>query len=125
MNNKLIGFAVVVVLILTAVIPICGGLMPEYSVGTRTGQVTKLSNKGMIIKSQEGEMLLGGMTRNSEGNPVANIWHFSVQDPSLVRQLESIIEKGQSTTMTLTYRQYLIKPISIDTQYVVTSIKEI
>ena len=64
----------------------------EYSDGVRIGTIQKFSYKGLVAKTWEGEMLLGGLKRktstdsngNSSTSMVANIWAFTVEDPALI-----------------------------------------
>lgn len=48
-----------------------------YSKGTRTGNLIKLSQKGVMFKTYEGQLNLGGFQNNSDGIS-GNIWEFSV-----------------------------------------------
>lgn len=55
---------------------ICG---LTYSSGTRTGIVIKVSQKGYIFKTYEGELNLGGFSQGEGTIMVKNIWNFSIQ----------------------------------------------
>ena len=55
---------------------ICG---ISYSTGTRTGVVIKLSKKGYIFKTYEGELNLGGISEGDGTLMPTRIWKFSVQ----------------------------------------------
>lgn len=49
-----------------------------YSEGSRTGYLVKFSHKGLLFKTYEGELNLGGM--NAGTNSVMNnLWDFSVK----------------------------------------------
>jgi hypothetical protein len=95
--------------------------MPDYSDGIRTGKIIKLSQKGIIFKSYEGTLALGGTIQSGDGGYIANQWNFSVSDPAIVKQLEEISSKN--VVVTLQYNQYLIKPIKYETDYIVKSVK--
>lgn len=97
------------------------GVMPDYSDGIRTGKIIKLSQKGIIFKSYEGTLALGGTIQSGDGGYIANQWNFSVSDPAIVKQLEEISSKN--VVVTLQYNQYLIKPIKYETDYIVKSVK--
>ena len=45
----------------------------DYSEGWRTGTVSKFSEKGIIFKTWEGELHLGGISGGE-----ANVWQFSI-----------------------------------------------
>lgn len=91
-----------------------------YSEGERTGVITKFSNRGLVWKTWEGEMNLGGVRANTEGFQ-SNVWEFSVTDPELVTQIQELQKKGGSYT--LQYRQVISsKPWVSATPYIVSKI---
>jgi len=92
------------------------GCQPDYSNGERTGVVWKLSEKGVFVKSYEGELNLGG-----DKLMVPNVWEFSCSNLSVYNQL--LEAQFDARRVTLIYRQYLVKPFCYDTRYVVTGIK--
>ena len=53
------------------------GCFSDYSEGERVGSVSKFSKKGIIFKTYEGELLLGGL-KNSDKGFVANTFEFSL-----------------------------------------------
>lgn len=98
-----------------------GGLMPNYSEGERSGQVYKVSYKGILFKSYEGEMNVGGMATDANGQATANKFAFSVTDPAVVQALKEAATSGKRVT--LTYKQYLISPVTLSTDYVIVAVK--
>ncbi len=56
-------------------------LMANYSTGVRAGVPTKFSKKGIIFKTWEGEINIGGLTNSSEGVIPTN-WDFTVRRSS-------------------------------------------
>ena len=56
-------------------------LMANYSTGVRAGVPTKFSKKGIIFKTWEGEINIGGLTNSSEGVIPTN-WEFTVRRSS-------------------------------------------
>ncbi len=56
-------------------------LMANYSTGVRAGVPTKFSQKGVIFKTWEGEINIGGLTNSSEGVIPTN-WEFTVRRSS-------------------------------------------
>lgn len=116
------GIAFVAISIVGGVcISFVGGAFPNYSEGERAGTVYKVSKKGLIFKSYEGEMNLGGMSADANGQVTANAFKFSVQDPALIVQLDEAAASGKRVTMK--YHQYFIKPLKIDTPYVIEEVK--
>lgn len=92
----------------------------DYSNGERTGYVVKLSHKGYIIKSWEGSMHLAG-GNNGGGGSGSDTWTFSVSDDSLVEKIKNAQENG--VRVTLSYSQWLVHPVRIDTDYEITNVK--
>ena len=87
-----------------------------YSRGTRTGYVQKLSRKGWICKTWEGELaqvsLPGAMPQQ---------WSFSVRNDSIAR----VITETEGSHVTLTYDERRGLPSSCfgDTHYFVTGVR--
>lgn len=112
---------IVLGVVITPIVGLFGGLFPNYSDGERTGIVYKISKKGMIFKSFEGEMNLGGMA-DASGIAVPNKFEFSVYDESVVKKLELASQSGKRVTVR--YSQYWMKPIRIDSEYVILEVKD-
>lgn len=101
--------------------------MPNYSEGSRVGVVTKLSHKGVIFKSWEGTINQGGVKTitDSDGNSevVANAIDFSVTNGMIVEKLKDAYKSGKRVE--LVYSQYLIAPITQNSEYVIVDVKDI
>jgi hypothetical protein len=85
---------------------------PNYSTGTRVGVVTKLSEKGVILKSWEGELLMAlpaGMSAVQ-----AEKFTFTVE-PEAVAQVQEAMRTGRRVE--LTYHQWLYSPPNMETNY--------
>jgi hypothetical protein len=79
----------------------------NYSVGTRTGVVSKLSTKGVACWTNEGQLAMPNFTRAGprSGNVnVDNTFSFSVPDQSVWKQLQAT---PSGSPVTLEYRQKL------------------
>ena len=98
------------------------GLSYEYSNGERTGIVYKISTTGLIWKTWEGEMNLGGV-KSGDKNNVANLWEFSVTDPTLVKRLQHAIRTNQHLTLKYT-SPFLMSYKVGGSGYLVTAIEE-
>jgi len=53
-------------------------LYANYSSGIRAGVPVKFSRKGVVFKTHEGELNVGGLT-NSEEGAIPTTWNFSVR----------------------------------------------
>lgn len=81
-----------------------------YSDGTRTGYLRKLSHKGMVFKTYEGELQMSGFPAPVDGSSVVtggNVWLFSVKrgDDQVVKDLQEA--EAHNQRVTLHYTQYL------------------
>ena len=89
--------------------------------GTRSGVVVKLSYKGRLNKSWEGQLMLGGVHSGAT-------WDFSLdpQNPTSGRLAEMLqAAELSSTPLTLRYKQYFIGPWKTDTNYLVATIVQV
>lgn len=77
---------------------ICGF---AYSEGTRSGILTKVSKKGYIFKTFEGELNVGGFSQGDGTIIPASIFYFSVQDEQVYHKLDSL----QGRKVVLSYKQ--------------------
>lgn len=81
---------------------ICG---LTYSSGTRTGVVIKVSQKGFIFKTYEGELNLGGFSQG-EGTIIAkNIWNFSIQKNDTA--IYNTITRSEGRQIRLHYKEVI------------------
>lgn len=79
----------------------------EYSDGSRTGLNYKISKKGVLWKTYEGELSLQLTTRNSEGGLVNQVFNYSVSDPAVAKEIETLSAGGKP--ITLHYKEYLMR----------------
>jgi len=84
----------------------------SYSEGERAGYLKKLSRKGWLCKTWEGEILLSSMP-----GAIPERFAFTVRDENVVRQLQAAM--GQRVQ--LTYEQHIGVPTSCfgETEYFV------
>lgn len=96
---------------------------PKYSEGARTGVVYKLSHKGMIWKTWEGEMHVGAMSSNGQGMAIPVAWAFSVVDPPVIEKLQRASEKG--VRVTVEYNEARLRCIREgESEYLAVGVKE-
>jgi hypothetical protein len=88
----------------------------SYSEGTRSGILTKVSKRGYVFKTYEGEILIGGINEG-EGTIInTTTFKFSVPEKSVYDKLEAL----QGHKVVVRYKQVL-KPFfwQGDTDYFV------
>lgn len=92
-----------------------------YSEGIRIGNIQKFSQKGMMSKSWEGELVMEGtkISGSSAGVRGGNVWAFSVLDSEVAKVLDEVAMTGGAVA--LKYCQAspldLIKGFSTNTPY--------
>ena len=97
-----------------------------YSSGLRAGNVVKISKKGYVFKTHEGQLNVGGFTEDEDGDIGTNMWEFSVRrsNDQVVRDLERAVDEGHRVK--LLYREkYFQFSIFGDTKYFVYEVEEV
>jgi len=61
-----------------------------YSKGDRAGLLQKFSEKGIVFKTYEGEMILSSIQSNANVAIASEKFLFSVEDADIARQMEQI-----------------------------------
>lgn len=95
-----------------------------YSDGVRVGVVQKLSAKGMVTKSWEGELVMEGekIKGNANGIKGGNVWAFSVVDAAVAK----VIDESTMTGAPIALRYCQASPLDVtvkmstDTPYRIT-----
>jgi hypothetical protein len=93
-----------------------------YSEGDRAGVVSKLSKKGYVIKTSEGELNVGA--QGQVGNMSNNLWAFTIAggDEKLVKDIEDAMTTGKRVK--LHYEQRYLKFFWMgDTDYFITKVE--
>ena len=87
----------------------------SYSSGERAGYVQKLSKKGWLCKTWEGEMVLVAMP-----GTVAEKFYFTVPDDAVAARINAVVGKR----VALVYSQHKWVPSSCfgDTEYFITDV---
>ena len=118
MSGKTKGIIGFIAVILIGILSYWGLSSYVYSSGTRTGIVTKISNKGYIFKTYEGELKTNAML---ESFAPKEDFLFSVTDTSVYNQLQYV--QANSIRATLHYEQHIIKPIWVgESVYIITQV---
>lgn len=101
----------------------------EYSTGTRTGMINKISRRGLFWKTFEGQMALEGIVSGGSQTG-ANVWDFSIDGSErqgedeylLAKKVEDALKAG--TKVRVTYREPFWKwPWRGDTAYFIQNIE--
>jgi hypothetical protein len=93
-----------------------------YSSGERSGTFMKLSNKGNIFKTNEGEIQLGVVSQGGMAGITTEKFYFSVENNAIVDTLNS----NQGKRITVDYKEYRRSlPWRGESTYIVTGVKKI
>jgi len=92
--------SLIIILALMVYYLICG---MTYSEGTRSGILTKVSRKGFVFKTYEGELNVGGFNQGDGTIMPSAIFYFSVRDKEVYKQLEEL----QGHKVILHYKQVI------------------
>jgi len=115
--------------ILIAVVVIAIGVFAffyfgKFSEGYRSGKVMKVSKRGVIFKTWEGQMDLQtfGAVRDNK-NMVTETFKFSIEDnPQLIKELEDAALAGERVNLHY-YERYIKVPWRGDTKVFVNGIE--
>jgi hypothetical protein len=94
-----------------------------YSEGTRAGQLIKISKKGVVLKTNEGELNMGGLRVGSANDGLeGNLWQFSVLEQDVLEKLEA----SEGKRVKLSYKErYRSMPWQGDTNYFIIAVETI
>jgi hypothetical protein len=95
----------------------------NYSSGFRAGVPTKISKKGIILKTFEGTLNIGGLTNSAEG-AIPTTWDFTIRKSadSVVTKLDKAILDGDRVK--LMYEEKYVKFFWLgDTKYFVYDVE--
>jgi hypothetical protein len=94
-----------------------------YSEGTRAGQLIKISKKGVMLKTNEGELNMGGLRVGAANDGLeGNLWQFSILDEDVLNELQA----SEGKRVKLTYKErYRSMPWQGDTNYFVVAVETI
>ena len=115
-THKLIIAAVLILPVIVFALYTWSALTWTYSSGERAGYVQKLSKKGWICKTWEGEMALVSIP-----GTMSEKFYFTVRDDSIAARINQTIGKR----VALTYKQHKGIPTSCfgETEYFVADVK--
>lgn len=121
--KKFLYGSVVVLIVLVAFILLFISYA-NYSEGTRAGIVVKISKRGYLIKTIEGQLNEGGMAAKDQ-SVVPTIWNFSVKrnKEEVLKQLEEAQLTGERVKLYYKEKYYRFPWIG-DTKYYVYKLEK-
>jgi hypothetical protein len=125
----LVMFRKILIYLLLAVVLLFTGYMlflyhADYSNGFRAGYVSKLSRKGVVFKTWEGQLITGAILK--QGSDLNNTWDFSILDKNadLLPKIEEAIAHNKMVKLFYS-EKYKVLRWRGDTPYFVEKVEVI
>jgi hypothetical protein len=114
-------------LLLLILILIGGGILAYFGVydeGVRAGNVVRVSKKGVVFKTYEGQLNLQSFGALKGTSPFAETFDFSVEKnrADVVRELEAVALSGQRVNLHY-IKRYFVFPWRGETKYFITQVE--
>jgi hypothetical protein len=95
-----------------------------YDEGVRAGNVVRISKKGIIFKTYEGQLNLQSFGALKGTTPFAETFDFSVENnkPEIIRELEAVALSGERVNLHY-IKRYNIFPWRGETKYFIISVE--
>lgn len=123
MAKKSLWRWLIVILLVIIILPclgaaawVWGALHIAYSSGERNGFIEKISQRGWVCKTWEGEL---ATTPVPGGAP--QIFDFTVRDPAVAQQVTNLM--GQRATLLYEQHRYVPTNCFGETEYYITGVK--
>ena len=97
----------------------------NFSDGKRAGEIIKMSKKGLVIKTFEGQLNTGGFS-DAGGDITSSIWHFSVKpsETEVMEEIDKALDGGYRVK--LYYREKYVRLFFLgDTKYFVYKVEPV
>jgi hypothetical protein len=97
-----------------------------YDEGVRAGTVLRISKKGIIFKTYEGQLNLDSFGALKGTTPFAETFNFSVEKnkPDVVRELEAVALSGERVNLHY-IKRYVGFPWRGETKYYITQVERV
>ena len=94
-----------------------------YGEGVRSGQVMKISKRGVVFKTYEGQLNMEGFGAVDTDNQFSEVWEFSIEKShsEIIEKLEKAALDGERVNLEYVER-YSAFPWRGDTKYFVTKV---
>lgn len=98
----------------------------NFSKGERAGTISKFSHKGLVIKTWEGQLLIGGLSGNQGSDLTTNTWDFSVYpgDQETREAIFNAMNEGYRVRMVYEQKLFVLRWRG-DTEYFVTHVERV
>ena len=96
----------------------------NYSTGYRVGTVIKMTKRGVVFKTFEGQLHTGGLSIDASSEGASSMWDFSVkkEDHEIREQIESAVDNNSKVKLYYNEKFYQWA-IFGDTKYFVNKVE--
>ena len=95
-----------------------------YDDGVRAGTILRISKRGVLFKTYEGQIDIGTFGGLKNVNPIAQTFDFSVEDEQVVKDLQTVALTGERVNLHYVKR-YVGFPWRGDTRYFAIKVERI
>jgi len=95
-----------------------------YDDGVRAGTILRISKRGVLFKTYEGQIDIGTFGGLKNVNPIAQTFDFSVEDEQVVRDLQTVALTGERVNLHY-IKRYVGFPWRGDTRYFAIKVERI
>jgi len=115
-----------ITVVLVALAFLCLAYWGVYDEGVRAGTVLRISKKGMIFKTYEGQLNVQTFGAIRGDNPILEAFDFSVSasDETVIRDLQTVALSGERVILHYEAR-YAVFPWRGDTKYFITKVERL
>lgn len=117
---------ILVSVVILAIAFLCLSYWGVYDEGVRAGTVLRISKKGMIFKTYEGQLNVQTFGAIKGANPIMEAFDFSVSaaDQDVVKTLQEVSLSGERVNLHYVAR-YAAFPWRGDTKYFITKVERV
>jgi hypothetical protein len=112
--------------VILAIAFLCLAYWGVYDEGVRAGTVLRISKKGMLFKTYEGQLNVQTFGAFKGANPIMEAFDFSVSatDAQVIQDLQTVALSGERVNLHYVSR-YAIFPWRGDTKYFITKVERL
>jgi hypothetical protein len=117
---------IVIIVVVSGIIMFSFAYWGVYDEGVRAGMVLRISKKGVLFKTYEGQLNLQTFGALKGTNPIFEAFDFSVDpdDQQVVKDLEEVALSGERVNLHY-IKRYSAFPWQGDTKYFITKVERI
>ena len=125
-TTKRVAKVILIAIVLMGIAFLTLGQWGVYDEGVRAGTVLRISKKGMIFKTYEGQLNVQTFGSFRGQNPITEAFDFSVSaaDMEVVAELQEVALSGERVNLHYVAR-YAAFPWRGDTRYFITKVERV